>query len=254
MRIFKWLLIVIIIVGLGLFLRGLYLNNLGNIIGNLDLKSDTDNLVFKVNYGGFIPLGTVEIINQGREKFKNKEAYHLHAEAQPAWLVDTFRDIKARADSLVDKEKLHTLKFSYKLTVSGKVKEDKVITYDQKNLIMKKDNVERKILANTQDPLSAIFYLMNTAIEIDQELDLNLNTNQTNYQLLAKVKEERVVKKDNKKLKLYLIKGTVKRRGGSFRHSSEFSLWFLDKPYNLPVLTKVFTNIGPTTVRLTEIK
>jgi hypothetical protein len=254
MRFMKWVLVVVAVVVLGLVLRGLYANSIGNVVNKLNLaQKDSGALCFSVSYGGFIPLGDAIITNEGIKRYNNRQVYHMHAQAKPAQIVDLFSKIEATADSYVDKDKLHTLMFSHKLEVLGKKKEDKVITYDQRKLFMEKDGEKRTILPDTQDPLSLILYLNNVDIEEGKEFDLNINTNQLNYQVLANAENKLKIKKGDKEIEVFVLKGTVKRRDGSFRNSLDFTIWLMDKPKRAPLLIKVFTKVGPLTARLTDM-
>ena len=110
------------------------------------------------------------------------------------------------------------------------------------------DEEERVIFPNTHDPLSAIFYLMQKGLDGGNEIDLSINTNQTNYRIYGRVSQKKKITIGGRIFDICLVEGHVKRRDGSIRHSSNFSMWFLQKP-RLPVLIKVFTNMGSVTAR-----
>ncbi|MBP7087904.1 MAG: DUF3108 domain-containing protein [Candidatus Omnitrophica bacterium] len=254
MRWFKlifWL--VILLIGVS-YLAGLYISHPKTILKNLIIGKTADKIIFKVSYAGFMPLGAGVVENNGIEDFGKEEAYHVKAIAWSNSLINFLGNkIEAEVHSFIDTDKFYTLKFMEKVSVGGETKEEKSIIYDQIKHIMKKDGEEREILAETHDPLSLLFYLMRQDLTLGKTIDLNINTNQKNYRFYGKIVEEKTITVGNNIFKAYILKGKVQRRNNSLRHSSEFTVWFIDKPQKVPFLIKIFTNIGPITVRLAEI-
>ena len=250
MRWLKVLLILIVLAFLGLFLRGLYINNLKVILSNVYSNGDIKELTFKVTYGGFAPLGKAVIVNKGVEELGDKDVYHIKAEAELNWFINRIYKIKAEINSFIDKNKLYPLKFTQMLEIPGKPRQEKIMIYDQLNHIMKRGKEARIILPNTQDPLSILFYFMRQDLKVNDIFDFNFNTNQKNLRFYAKVLGKQEIQiSGRKRYEVYMIKGSVKRRSKSLRHSSEFTIWFVDKPFKAPVLMKVFTGVGPVVVR-----
>lgn len=254
MKWFKYIFwLVFLVIGVS-YLIGLHINCPKTILKNFIVNSTSNKFTFKVSYAGFIPLGEGVIENKGREDFGKEEAYHLQAIAWPNSLINFLGNkIEAEAHSFIDVDKFYTLKFIEKVRISGKTKEEKSIVYNQTKHIMEKDGEEREILPDTHDPLSLLFYLMQQDLALGKTIDLNTNTNQKNYRFYGKIVKEKAVNIGNEVFMTYLLKGKVQRRNNSLRHSSEFMVWFIDKPLKVPFLIRVFTNIGPVTVRLAKI-
>jgi len=258
MRWFKIILILIILVFLGLFLRGLYVNNLKVILSNVSVgesvaKDGIKKLTFNASYAGFIPATKATIEEEGIEKLKGKDVYHIKAEAEPNRFINRIYRVKAEINSFIDRDELCPLKFTQILDIPGKPRQEKIIVYDQANHTMNNGEETRMILPNTQGPLSILFYLMHHNLKLGEILDFNLNTNQKNLRFYAKVLEKQKVQVNDKVYEVYLIEGSVKRRSKSLRHSSEFKIWFSNKPFQAPVLIKVFTPAGPIVVRTVKI-
>lgn len=233
-------------------------NHPPSIIRQLSLEDripfEETRLLFKVNFLGFLPVGYAKIENKGGLLFKGRQALHLSAEAIALKLISSFYDVLAGVDSYVDKENLHSLKFSENLIIPGKPQERKEVFYDQKNNIMELEGIRRKILPDTQDPLSAIFYIRRQSLEIGKEFDININTNQKNYCLLVKVIKKNEYQIKDKGVGVWILQGEIRRRDENPRHSSSLTMWLLDNPYKTPLLIKVSASAFLVTLRLIDLK
>lgn len=218
------------------------------------LLEEPKKAVFEVDFLGLFPLGKAELVNRGIEAYQDKQVYHLSARVRSLEIISRFFDAQAYVDSYFDKDKLHSLKFSQVLIIPDKPKDEKEVLFDQKNNIMELKGVRRQILPDTQDPLSAFFYLQRQPLELGKEFDININTNQKNYRLYAKVikKEEYFVQ--GKKIGAWVFQGAIRRRDDSPFHSSTISLWLLDNPSRSPILIKAMTNIGLITARIVNLE
>jgi len=255
MKIFKLIVCGSLLLLLIVFFKGLYANRPEVIIRDLPLgNKEINQFIFRMDYLGFIPAGEFVLEDKDIENLNGKSVYHLKASAKPNNLFNFFYKVNLEVDSFIDTENFLPLKFIQSLEIQGKPKEKKVIFYDQKNHVMDIEGEKRVIFPNTYEPLSLFFFfLRNVDLNIDKTIDLNINTNQENYQFLAKVIERKTYNIKGYNFDIYKIKGRVKRRGKSLRHSSSFSMFLLNRPLRVPVLIKVFSNVGPISVRLIAI-
>ena len=213
-----------------------------------------DAFKFKAKFLGVVTAGSAVISNEGKEAFEEKEVYHLSARGQSANWISPFFKAEALCDSYTEKNKLHSLLFKMHIVLSDHPTEDKIISYDQENLIMDTGEERRQILPNTHDPLSLMFYLRNQEFKLGKEFDLNINTNQKNYQFKTKIVDKVTYQAADKDIDVWIVKAEVKRRGKSKRNKSSVTMWLLDNQSKTPILFKVMTPIGPITIRLTEIQ
>lgn len=217
-------------------------------------SADSNILVFRVNYLGLIPAGQARLENKGIEFYQGRSVYHLSAEAKPLDFYSKFFKAQAQADSYVDSDKLYTLKFEQILMPPNNPEDKKEILYDQENNFMELRGVKRHILPGTHDPLSAIFYIRHQNLEIGKVFDININTNQKNYQLYAKVIGREEYALGAKRVGVWVLEGIIRRRDKNPYHKTTMKLWLLDNPSKIPVLIKTMTNIGLITTRLTEVE
>lgn len=217
-------------------------------------SADSNILVFKVNYLGLIPAGQARLENKGVEFYQGRSVFHLSAKANPLNFYSKFFKAQAEAHSYIDCDKLYTLKFEQILMPPNKPEDKKEILYDQNNNFMELKGVRRHILPGTQDPLSAIFYIRHQNLEIGKAFDININTNQKNYQLYAKVIGREEYALGAKRVGVWVLEGVIRRRDKNHYHKTTMKLWLLDNPSKIPVLIKTMTNIGPITARLSAVE
>lgn len=252
----KLFLLILILISITFFFQR-NKNNPVSIIKDLHLQElpiqDIDSTVFQVNLLGFIPVGYAKLINQGERTFKQKRVLHLSAEASAVGFISRFFDARAQAESFIEKQQLHSLKFLESTSIPDKPKEEKEVIYDQEAHIMELEGVKRSILPNTQDPLSAMYFMRKQPLKIGKEFDININTNQKNYRLFAEVvkKEEHWI--TGKNMAVWVLKGDIRRRDKSPRHSTTMKIWLLDNPSKTPILIKVTTGPASITARLIDI-
>jgi len=228
-----------------------FINDPSFILKKLDLdnKKNIEKLVFRIKYVNFIPLGEVIMENKGVKKMNGREAYHLKAYAKPNKFFNFFRKVQIEIDSFIDKDTLLPVKFTQNLWVQGKPPEKKEVIYYQSKQFMEIEGEKRIIYPHTYDPLSLFFSFLNRKDLIERGvIDLNINTNQKNYRFIAKVEKSKKIYKR----KVFWIKGEVRRRDGSPRHSSTFRMLVLDSP-QLPICIKVFSGLGFISVYLVSV-
>ena len=219
---------------------------------NKDLNSKT--VVLKLKLLGVVPVGIAKIEELGVERFKGSRVYHIKATASMLPYFAKFFKAKAGADSYVDVKKLHSLRFLQHAETPGDYDYNREIIYDQRRKIMKIGDTEREILEDTQDPLSAIFYLRKQEFEVGKEFNVNINTNQKNYLLAAKVLSYKEISIGGEKNRLWLMNAEVKRRNKSRRHKTSVKIWFLDDETKTPILIRIMASGGLIKARLVGVE
>ena len=250
----KTLLIFLVII---LFLVFIWQNNNNPkiIISRLVKKGaiGSGDLKYKVNLLGIIPSGDAVFTAEKTEDYKGTEVYHLNASVRPLKLYSGLFNGYAIVDSYVDARSLNPLLFKQKVKSPGKEKPEKEIFYDQVKGVMTLDGVQRQILPDTQDPLSAIFNLRHMDLSKIKDIEMNINTNQKNYILSGTVKERAITIK--KQLhKIAVIEAVIRRRDKDPYHKSNVTIVLLEGKENIPVLIKVFASGALISARLEDIQ
>jgi hypothetical protein len=150
-------------------------------------------------------------------------------------------------------EQFNPIIFRQKLIISGKQDIDKEVTYDQKNGVMSLGGVKRKILTNTQDPLSAIFNVRRMDLDKFREFRMNVNTNQKNYIIKCKATWQDIPV-DKRIYRIILAKAEIARSDENPYHRANITMILVRKIENIPVLIKVFAGGILINAKLIDIK
>ncbi|MDD5431408.1 MAG: DUF3108 domain-containing protein [Candidatus Omnitrophica bacterium] len=224
-----------------------------NIIDQID-KPAFDEAVYRINFFGVLPAGNATFSNSRIEELNNQKVIHLSAKAENLNIFAKFFKVTALLDSYIDPVSLNPQYFKETLSLSGKKESTKEVFYNQKGNIVTIRGVERSMLPNTQDPLSAILNLRRMDFNKLKDFDLSLNTNQKNYAIKGKVSVlEKTI--NNKKYTFYVLNGNIFRRDkNNPYHRSSITMVLLKEKENLPVLIKVFASGLFINARLTDLK
>lgn len=243
----NFILLACVILVVILSIRETILNNPYFILRKLSKEeggifSEGKELIFLVKYMGIIPVGIAKMKVEGVTIYNGKNVYKLLAQAEILKPISIFYKAKARIESYMDKKRLHSLQYIENLYLPHKDVKTKKIVYDQDKLIMRRENMKRRIPANTQDSLSSIFYLRTLDFKLNKTFTINLISKQEIYELKAEA-----LKKDRG---IWMIKATVARKDRSSSHGINFLIWLSDDARRLPLLFKSWTPAGLVIMRL----
>lgn len=221
---------------------------------NLTEKNEYNSLKYKVKFFGVFPVADAEINFAGEESLDGKNVYHISAVADTLEVIKPFFTAQARVDSYIDKEKVNTVKFVESTKIKGKEDKEKTILYDQKRNVMLRKGEERVIKPNTQDPLSAIFYIRNQEFEVGKKFDLYFNTNQTNYLMSTRVLAKDTYALADEDVSVWAVSAQIRRDDGSPYHQTNLKFYLLGNKSKTLLLIKVFSGVGIISVPLVEAK
>ncbi len=248
---------IIAVIALILFLGIVYQNNtdpkaiISKLAQNGQIKSG--DLKFKINFLNVLPMGEAILNKEVTERYGNLDVYHLKATAYSQKAIARFFTATASIDSYVDISNNNPVLFRQLMKLSGKPEMNKEVIYDQKNGIMTILGVQRSILPNTQDPLSAIFNIRKMDLDKNREFEISINTNQKNYCLSGSVTPKDLIIR-NKSYKIYILKAEIKRRDRNPYHKSQITMILLKEKENIPISVRVFASGAIINAKLVEIK
>lgn len=249
-----FLLIVLVVTVLGI--KETIANNPKNILKRtgISLESNPDNLTYSVKFLGIFPLALAKINFLGEDTYEGTRVYRIEAVAKTLDFIEPIFYATAKIESIVDKNKMHTLKFSQHAQIKGREgkDKDKSITYNQKKHTMLYKGEERVIKPDTQDPLSAIFYLRNQGLSVGKEFDIYFNTNQTNYLMKAKVLAKDIYNISGRDLGVWTVNAEIRRADGNPYHQTDLKFYLLDNETKTLLLIKVFSGTGIISAPLIE--
>ena len=111
-------------------------------------------------------------------------------------------------------------------------------------------DIKRKIPGNTQDPLSALFYLRWQEYEEGKRITFNVNSHKENYTLNTQLAGNDTVALKDGQRKLLIIDSEISSPKEYSKSEAKIITYITDDNARIPVLIKIRTKFGPLTVRL----
>jgi len=251
--------ILILLVFVILLLFAVYRNNsnpkiiiAGLLAGENGIKSG--DLKYKIYFLNVLPVATATLVKAKGGDYQGRRVYHLEALAKTLPYLSALFSGSAFLDSYVDAESHNPVIFRQKLQIAGKPDADKEVTYNQKDGVMIIAGVERTILPNTQDPLSAMLNLKKMDLDKIREFEMNINTNQKNYVLNSTV-TPKDISVNHKTYKAFVLEAVVRRRDkNNPYHQSKITMIMLKDAENIPISVKVFASGALINAKLVGIE
>ncbi|MDD2752090.1 MAG: DUF3108 domain-containing protein [Candidatus Omnitrophica bacterium] len=223
-----------------------------NLLSSGEIK-DKAALAYKINLFSIFPAGDALFENKKEEMFEGRKVYHLVARAETAKFIARIFSADALLNSYVDIQNNNPVYFAQRVRISGKPEINKEIRYDQKQLIMTISGTSREILPDTQDPLSVMFNIKKMDFDKIRNFEMNINTNQKNYLLSAKVSPKEI-SVGQKKYQIFILEGEIKRRNKNPYHKTKIRITLLKGGENIPLSVKVFSSGMLVNAKLVEVR
>lgn len=251
------ILILVISVALAVFLN-LKNNNPKEsllILLNKQEIREVKRLTYRLYLFGILPIADAVFEYKEKEEYSNQEAYHIKVTAKNLDYLSYIVKGSAVLDSYIDAKDGNPFLFRQELKISGKPDIIREIKYDQKDHIMYLNGERRKILPDTQDPISGLFFkIRGIDFKKTGNLEININTNQKNYIFIAEAHES-YLKAGGKRHGIINLSGEVKRQEeNNPYHRSRVSIIFFPEKRNIPLLIRVFTAGLPVNIRLINME
>jgi hypothetical protein len=212
-----------------------------------------ERLSYLIKYLWVIPVGTVEVEVGKSDAYRNKQVYPLVAKGSVSPFIARFVKAEGVIKSWVDTRRFYPWRYEEKAHAEGHRPSRKVIEYDQAAHIMEFEKVRRKIPNNTQDPLSALFYLRWQEYGKDEEISLNVNSNQENYTLLTRLRKRNTITHGAETMAVFITDSVIKSPKRHARSEAKITTYMLGETRRIPFLLKIRTKFGPLVVRLTGV-
>jgi hypothetical protein len=226
---------------------------------NLSVKSPTqsesifpgERLAYSVRYLWVLPIARADIRVEDAVQVSGGKVLPIVAEGKllPFW--DRWVKASFTATSFFDLAKLCPRAYEERLVVRGEVKEEKRIEYDPENQMMVFEGVQRKIPAQTQDPVSLIYFLRLQEYEEGQVFSWVVNSNQSNYVLEGEVTGTDEVNSPSGPVEAWVLNFAVRREDRTVPKVFG-NIWLEKGERKVPVRAVVKTQAGPVEIRLIE--
>ena len=198
-----------------------------------------DRLHYRVSYMSFIPVFDLTIdvdSNTGCVIFKGM--------ISGSRLISAFAKVKMWIESVFDPDSLLSLRYTENLMVEGKPPRERTTAFDQKNLIATTGDREVSIYYNTEDPLSALFYLSAQDVDSSREFAFYVNAGKTNYRLTGRFNTGRIKTVDVRGKPCSVYKGRIFSMKRKVKEIGSIKIFFEKDSKHTPLKMEILTKAG----------
>ena len=203
-----------------------------------------------MKYLWIIPVATADISVGPIQNYRGHRVYPVIAEGKLITFIDQFVKAHGTIKSYIDVNKLYPWGYEENAQAEGHSPSIKNIRYDHTSQTMEFEGVKRKIPENTQDPLSALFYLRWQNYTQDDEINLNINSNQENYTLLTRLSKVDSLNVNGTERPIQITSSNIKSPKRYSKSEAKITTYMLNDSNRIPFLIKVRTKFGPIIIRL----
>lgn len=219
---------------------------------------DGEKLVFTVKYG--LVHAAEATLEAKSSTYEGKAVWLLSTDARTYSFFDAFFKVRDRVESYWDKQTLLPLKYSKNLQ-EGNYKQRRIHLFDhstntttyQKYSFKKKsyNSETQKILAQSQDVLSAFYYVRGQSLSPGKKVNLNITSDGRS------VTTEIVVHRREKLSTIFgsidcLVIEPLLKSGAVFKQSGKILIWVTDDAYKIPVKMSSAVTFGSFVAELKD--
>ncbi len=198
-------------------------------------------LLFAIQYG-LIYAGDATLEVRSDAELDGRQAYHLVSTARTNKTFDVIYKVRDRHESFMDKEYLYSLRFEKHIR-EGRFRRDKEVDFDQANHIAIYTDRQVGIPPNTQDFISALYYVRTIPLEPGQAVWMANHSDGKNYPIFVKaLRRERVEVKAGEFD--CLVIEPVLETSAIFENTGKLTIWLTDDNVRMPVLMRSKVVVG----------
>jgi hypothetical protein len=206
-------------------------------------------LLFSIRYG-LIYAGDATLEIRNIAVIGGRESFHIVSTARTNKAFDLVFKVRDHHESFMDRENLFSLRFEQHLREGG-FRRDAVVNFDQKNHLAIWKDKEVKIPPNTQDFLSALYYIRTIELKVGQAVALANHTGGKNYPIYIKVLRRESVEVPAGKFDCLVVE-PVLETSTIFKHKGRLTIWLTDDNLKMPVLLRSKVVVGAFEASLKE--
>ena len=205
---------------------------------------------FRIHYGMF--TASYATLGVHNSTLNNKDVFHIKGTGKSTGLLSLFFKVDDNYQTYFDKETGNPQRFIRKIDEGGYTKDvqiefdhntEKAFVHDKKH--NKKSTHDIK--PNTQDMLSAFYYLRNnvdtTSLKIGEEVKINMFFDQENFNFKLKFLGKEVVKTEFGKVKCLKFRPYV-QSGRVFKEKESLTVWISDDKNKMPIRLQADLAVG----------
>ena len=209
-----------------------------------------ERFVFSVVYG-FVQAGEATMSVAALDTIRGHPAYRLETVASTNEIFSTFYKVDDHVVSHMDASGLYSRHFKKSLR-EGSYRKDLEVYFDQEKGLARyagEDSLET--LPETQDVLSAFFFLRSKDIRVGEVYSIPCHDNRKNYPLEVKVIRREKVAVPAGKFECFVVEPKLKS-GGLTKKEAKMFIWLTSDERKMPVRMETRLKIGSIAAKLKE--
>jgi hypothetical protein len=203
--------------------------------------AEGEYLLYAIQYG-LIYAGDATLEVRSDAELGGRRAYHLVSSARTNKAFDMIYKVRDRHESYMDMEHLYSLRFEKHLR-EGKFRRDKEVDFDQKNHIAVYPDMEVGIPPNTQDFISALYYIRTIDLEPGQAVWMPNHSDGKNYPIFVKAIRRETVEVPAGRFDCLVVE-PVLETSAIFENTGKLTIWLTDDNFRMPVLMRSKVVVG----------
>jgi hypothetical protein len=200
-----------------------------------------EKLTFAIQYG-LIYAGDATLEIRNIAVIDSLKTYHVISTARTSRAFDLIFKVRDRIESFIDYDNLYSVRFEKHLR-EGKFRRDEKVVFDQVEHFAEYPDKKVKISPNTQDFLSALYYVRTLQIDVGQAIAMANHTGGKNYPIYVKVLGRERVEVPAGEFDCIIVE-PVLQTTGIFEQKGQLTIWLTDDTVKMPVLMRSKVVIG----------
>ena len=246
--------------GVGAKLRGLRKGEEVKIEAPLKKLQVGERFTYKAEWLG-MDVGIATLTVKEITERNGRKVYHVLAVAESTPIISKLYKVEDRISTYIDVERLYPMRFEKQQREGGYRSDEYIDFYQQKGKAvyfsrLSHEKKEFDIPKGVQDPLSCMFYFRLQDVQVGGSMYANMNADEKNYLLEAKIHKKGVITiKNVGEWEAFMVEplpwfqGKVKRK-------AKATMWFSADEKRIPLLmvTSGIPFIGTVKITLQKIE
>jgi len=192
-----------------------------------------EKLTYSVRYE-FIEAGEAVIAVEALEEFEGRPVFKFTTAARSTLPFSLIFEVEDRVESLMDAERLHSLRYEKKIREGSYEKHEVVVFDQQRHVAVYPGGREVPLEPDALDVLSSLFYVRLMDLEVGSSVYIANHADGKNYPLEVRVLREETIEVPAGTFDCYVAEPILKA-AGIFQHKGRLVVW-IAKDYNhIPV-------------------
>ena len=197
---------------------------------------------YEIRYG-FVSVGKARLETESLGSFEGRTVLKILSQAKSAKWIDTVYKVRDEVQSLLDIERMHSLRTSKRLR-EGNYKSDLVAEYrHEEGRVRYGDGSESDMVPGSQDILTALFYARTFALEPGMTLKIPIHDGKKSYPLQVEVTGREAVETALGRIVCLVLEPRLQSQG-LFKSEGRMQIYLSDDARRLPVLLKARAPVG----------